>query len=726
MGGRSVGLEGGGGQVASYGGFVLVSTVLVMDSSALAAKASGLSAGGLEALSVSGGVQLSWDEPVDLAEQVTGYRILRRSPSLGESRLSELVADTESTLTVYLDTEVVSATVYIYRVVALRGGVAAPWSMRARLTYQASAVSPETFQEVSLSQQQEGSGQLSDDTIEPEWTLQQLSPTGLVAQANPGLVVLTWDAPEGDADAVDGYEILRRRTNRGEKVLLTLVADTGTADTTYVDRSANEEGVKYAYRVKALRNGTASNSSPFTNAIGLPAATLEYVVTEDEYETSEQESCPNLQDDTDVVQICHLPDVNLRTAIEQTLGKSPGDGITLGDMEALISLDLSYSQLTSIDITGLEHASNLTGLNLDGNQLTQITGLDKLTSLTELAIYKNKLEAIDVTGLSNLVSLDLRYNKLTSISGLADLVSLTSLLLRSNKLASINVAGLTSLERLYLHSNDLTQIRGLSTLTSLTSLDLIYNRLASIDVTGLTSLESLTVFHNELTSIVGLSDFTSLTTLDLSYNYLASASLTGLTSLTDVALTHNLLTSIDLTGLTSLTDLDLSVNKLTSIDLTDGTSLAGLDLHWNLLTSIDLTGLTSLTDLNLSVNKLTSIDLTGLTKLRVLNLCCNVFTQVSGLEDLTDLRVLKLGSNDLSSFDASDLTELESLYLENNNLWFVNVSGLGNIIRLGLRNNDLTMIDVSDLTELDYLELRENPLTESDIVGLRADTFLAM
>ena len=464
---------------------------------------------------------------------------------------------------------------------------------------------------------------------------------GLVAQANPGLAVLTWDAPEGDADAVDGYEILRRRTNRGEKVLLTLVADTGTADTTYVDRSANEEGVKYAYRVKALRNGTASNSSPFTNAIGLPAATLEYVVTEDEHKISEQESCPNLEDDTDVVQICHLPDVNLRTGIEQTLGKSPGDGITLGGMEALTSLDLSYSQLTSIDITGLEHALNLTGLNLDGNQLTQITGLGKLTSLTELAIYKNKLETIDVTGLPNLVSLDLRYNKLTSISGLADLASLTSLLLRSNKLASI-------------------------------------------DVTGLTSLEALTVFHNQLTSIVGLSDLTSLTTLDLSYNYLASVSLTGLTSLTDVALAHNLLTSIDLTGLTSLADL------------------------------------------NLSVNKLTSIDLTGLTKLRVRNLCCNGFAQVSGLEDLTDLRVLKLGSNDLSSFDASDLTELESLYLENNNLSFVNVSGLGNLIRLGLRNNDLTMIDVSDLTELDYLELRENPLTESDIVGLRADTFLAM
>ena len=52
---------------------------------------------------------------------------------------------------------------------------------------------------------------------EPEWTAQELRPTGLVATAGNGFVSLTWDAPEGDADAVDGYEILRRRTNRGEK-----------------------------------------------------------------------------------------------------------------------------------------------------------------------------------------------------------------------------------------------------------------------------------------------------------------------------------------------------------------------------------------------------------------------------------------------------------------------------------------------------------------------------
>ena len=101
-------------------------------------------------------------------------------------------------------------------------------------------------------------------------------------------MVLAWDAPAGDVDAVDGYEILRRRVNRGERVLLTLVADTGTADTSYVDRSANEEGVKYAYRVKARRGATASVWSMFTNAVG-QANSVEFVEgPEPELETGEQ------------------------------------------------------------------------------------------------------------------------------------------------------------------------------------------------------------------------------------------------------------------------------------------------------------------------------------------------------------------------------------------------------------------------------------------------------
>ena len=267
-------------------GLVLVSVLVVTDVSPLAASTGVSAASGASAVSVADGVELSWSEPSVQAGDVTGYRILRRRPDLGESRLLVLVADTGLRETRYLDADVVSGTRYIYRVVALRGTAVAPRSNKVKVTFEAPAVVPETS---------EGSGQLRTETdeqvapSEPVWSPRQLIPTGLVATAEQGFVVLSWNAPVGDADSVDGYEILRRRSNRGEKALATLVADTGTADTTYVDRTANEADVKYAYRVKALRGGTASVRSEFATAIG-QANTVSFVGEPDldDLETGEQ------------------------------------------------------------------------------------------------------------------------------------------------------------------------------------------------------------------------------------------------------------------------------------------------------------------------------------------------------------------------------------------------------------------------------------------------------
>ena len=52
--------------------------------------------------------------------------------------------------------------------------------------------------------------------------------------------------------SVTSYEILRRPLN-GHDALGILVADTGNADTAFVDATAHEPGVRYTYRVKALR-----------------------------------------------------------------------------------------------------------------------------------------------------------------------------------------------------------------------------------------------------------------------------------------------------------------------------------------------------------------------------------------------------------------------------------------------------------------------------------------
>ena len=87
-----------------------------------------------------------------------------------------------------------------------------------------------------------------------------LAPSNLTAELVDGQVSLSWDAPAEDAGSVTGYEVLRRPLN-GKDTLGILVADTGNTDTAFIDETANEPGVRYTYRVKALRGDVESLES---------------------------------------------------------------------------------------------------------------------------------------------------------------------------------------------------------------------------------------------------------------------------------------------------------------------------------------------------------------------------------------------------------------------------------------------------------------------------------
>ena len=110
----------------------------------------------------------------------------------------------------------------------------------------------------------------------------------------------------------------------------------------------------------------------------------------------------------------------------------------------LTELDLCGNDLTSI--TGLETLTNLTWLDLNENQLTAITGLETLTNLTQLYLFNNRLTAI--TGLetrTNLTQLYLDNNQITAITGLETLTNLTQLYLDNNQIPSTVVAEIASL-----------------------------------------------------------------------------------------------------------------------------------------------------------------------------------------------------------------------------------------------------------------------------------------
>ena len=93
-------------------------------------------------------------------------------------------------------------------------------------------------------------------------------PTGLYATATHDQVILTWDDP-GD-DSITGYVILRRvRVNNTGGEFSELVADTGTAATTYTDDTV-AASTTYTYRIKAINEHGVSERSRWFH-IDIPA-----------------------------------------------------------------------------------------------------------------------------------------------------------------------------------------------------------------------------------------------------------------------------------------------------------------------------------------------------------------------------------------------------------------------------------------------------------------------
>ena len=61
-------------------------------------------------------------------------------------------------------------------------------------------------------------------------------------------------------------------------------------------------------------------------------------------------------------QVVHIPDPNLRQAVSEALNVPPGTPIMEADMRQLTALNAAARQIT--DLTGLEYATNLTELRL--------------------------------------------------------------------------------------------------------------------------------------------------------------------------------------------------------------------------------------------------------------------------------------------------------------------------------------------------------------------------
>ena len=197
-------------------------------------------------------VVLTWTASSD--QTVTHHAILRRNRDTDATGVFHVIESNAGPGTNYTDASVAPSSRYNYRVKAVSPTGVSQWS--GYVQAETPAAPPPT------------STATPTPTSTP--TPEDLRPTGLTVSLVENKVTLSWTAPAEDADGVTGYEILRRRPMEGETALATLAADTESTATTYTDATANEAGVRYVYRVKALRGSEASLWSNFY-AIDLPA-----------------------------------------------------------------------------------------------------------------------------------------------------------------------------------------------------------------------------------------------------------------------------------------------------------------------------------------------------------------------------------------------------------------------------------------------------------------------
>lgn len=177
-------------------------------------------------------------------------------------------------------------------------------------------------------------------------------------------------------------------------------------------------------------------------------------------ESSDLGGLETTNDDDASAQLVHFEDESLESAIAKVLGIQ-GRAITTKDMEDLYELDVSNSNITSLK--GLEHASNLQGLNAQGNNIVDISALKNLFNVYYLDLSNNHIESFDsLVGLTNLRFLYLDNNHIFSVPN--------------------NLNSIPNLENLTLSYNKLTDISNLKGLNDLTYLDLSYNNIEDITV----------------------------------------------------------------------------------------------------------------------------------------------------------------------------------------------------------------------------------------------------
>jgi len=189
--------------------------------------------------------------------------------------------------------------------------------------------------------------------------------------------------------------------------------------------------------------------------------------------------------------------------------------------EEISTLDLKDLDLKILP-PELKLFTGLRKIELQGNQLKDISYLTAFTKLTVLWLSDNELEDITCLGaLINLKTLGLSRNRLKDVTPLGGLINLTGLWLRENQLKGIApLGGLINLTELWLNYNQLKGAACLTALINLKGLGLSNNQLEDLSsLRTLIRLVELDISSNPVSDYSFLIFFANLKILKLNVDF---------------------------------------------------------------------------------------------------------------------------------------------------------------------------------------------------------------
>jgi len=338
----------------------------------------------------------------------------------------------------------------------------------------------------------------------------------------------------------------------------------------------------------------------------------------------------------------------------------------------------------------LEEAELVRELNVNGNQINSIDGIEHFINLEKFYCGANNLQEIDVSQNLKLNNFGCGGNNLTELDVSLN-VELEILSCSENSLQSINLEENTKLIFLGIGENELVE------------LILNENR----------KLKHLTCSENNITNLnIELCD--SLITLGCDRNLLTELNLDNNDLLEVVNCQGNLLQAIDLSGKLDLVELDCSSNQLSSLDLSSNEMLENVNSSFNNLEEIFLHPTGQLEVLIVRNNMLSEIILPNTSSLNRIEASQNMLSSLD-LTNLSGLRTLRIGENNISELDLSSNDLLRTLACNDNNLSELELLNTKNLNELYCGQNNITSLDFSQINLLTYSFFTENPLVHLNL-----------